>query len=104
MTASPISARTGALTGVLLLALLFGTFPALPAQGQPGATDAARAKLIDAAREIMLAQTYCALITLDERGLPAARTMNPFPPEEDMTVWIATETSGDVPWKYAFFR
>ncbi len=51
-----------------------------------------RADLIAAAREIMTAQQYCALITLDEEGRPVARTMNPFPPEDDMTVWIATST------------
>ena len=51
-----------------------------------------RASLIAAAREIMQAQTYCALITIDDTGRPQIRTMNPFPPEEDMTVWIATST------------
>ncbi len=51
-----------------------------------------RDQLIAAAREIMKAQTYCALITLDETGRPSVRTMNPFPPEDDMTVWIATNT------------
>ncbi len=51
-----------------------------------------RAQLIAAAREIMQAQTYCALITIDKTGRPQVRTMNPFPPEEDMTVWIATGT------------
>jgi len=51
-----------------------------------------RAELIAAAREIMTAQQYCALITLDEDGRPVVRTMNPFPPEDDMTVWFATST------------
>lgn len=51
-----------------------------------------RPELIAAAREIMAGQTYCALITQDEAGRPQVRTMNPFPPEEDMTVWIATST------------
>jgi len=40
----------------------------------------------------MAGQTYCALLTLDEEGRPQIRTMNPFPPEADMTVWIATST------------
>ncbi len=57
---------------------------------QPPALD--RAALIAAAREIMTAQTYCALITIDETGRPQVRTMNPFPPDEDMTVWFATNT------------
>ena len=51
-----------------------------------------RKQLIAAAREIMAGQTYCGLITLDETGRPQVRTMNPFPPEEDMTVWFATNT------------
>jgi general stress protein 26 len=51
-----------------------------------------RPELIAAAREIMAGQTYCALITQDEEGRPQVRTMNPFPPEDDMTVWIATST------------
>jgi len=46
--------------------------------------------LIVAAREIMGLQTYCALITVDSSGRPNVRTMNPFPPEQDMTVWMAT--------------
>jgi len=49
-----------------------------------------RAKILAAAREIIGAQTYCALATLDETGRPQVRTMNPFPPEEDMTVYFAT--------------
>ncbi len=51
-----------------------------------------RAKIIAAARELMAAQTYCALITVDQTGRPQVRTMNPFPPEDDMTVYVATNT------------
>jgi general stress protein 26 len=51
-----------------------------------------RDSLIAAAREIMALQTYCGLVTVDSTGQPHARTMNPFPPEEDMTVWMATST------------
>lgn len=51
-----------------------------------------RSAMLEAAREIMGMQKYCALITLDASGRPHARTMNPFPPEEDMTVWIATNS------------
>jgi len=51
-----------------------------------------RAKIIAAARELIAAGTYCALITVDETGRPQVRTMNPFPPEEDMTVYMATST------------
>ncbi len=64
--------------------------PACAQDKQPPALG--RSKLIAAAREIMLGQTYCALVTIDQTGRPSVRTMNPFPPEEDMTVWFATNT------------
>jgi general stress protein 26 len=51
-----------------------------------------RDSLLAAAREIMGLQKYCALITVDSVGRPHARTMNPFPPEADMTVWFATNS------------
>jgi general stress protein 26 len=51
-----------------------------------------REAAIAAAREIIGMQTYCALITVDSCGKPQIRTMNPFPPEDDMTVWIATNS------------
>jgi general stress protein 26 len=62
------------------------------AQEKPPSPPDERARLIAAAREIMGAQTYCALVTVDETGRPQVRTMNPFPPEDDMTVWFATNT------------
>jgi general stress protein 26 len=52
-----------------------------------------------AAREIMGMQKYCALITVDAAGQPHARTMNPFPPEVDMTVWIATNSRCRKVWE-----
>jgi general stress protein 26 len=74
---------------ILLLALAVSS--GAVAQEKPPSADE-RARLIAAAREIMAAQTYCALVTIDETGRPQVRTMNPFPPEEDMTVWMATNT------------
>jgi len=47
-------------------------------------------RLIAAAREVMAAARYCALITLDSSGRPHARTLDPFPPDEDMVVWLGT--------------
>jgi general stress protein 26 len=66
-----------------------------PASGQDKEKPAPaldRAALVAAAREIMTAQTYCALVTIDETGRPQVRTMNPFAPDEDMVVWFATNT------------
>jgi len=77
-----------------LISLLALSAPALiSAEGedkQPPVPD--RAALIAAARETMAAQTYCALITIDDTGRPQVRTMNPFPPDDDMVVWMATNT------------
>lgn len=46
--------------------------------------------LIAAAREIMVTARYCALITTDSAGRTHSRTMDPFPPEGDMKVWLGT--------------
>ncbi len=46
--------------------------------------------LISAAKDIMNTANTCALITLDEKGLPRVRAMDPFAPESDLTVWFGT--------------
>ncbi len=73
---------------IVLLSLTVGVCSAQPAEPTPQSRDS----LLSAAREIMGMQKYCALITVDSSGHPHARTMNPFPPEADMTVWIATNS------------
>jgi len=65
--------------------------PADAGQEKP-AGQLSRSDLIAAAREIIASQQYCALITQDEQGRSQARTVNPFPPDENMIVWIATST------------
>jgi len=52
--------------------------------------DALNSKIREAANEIMTSATTCALITLDQEGWPRVRTMDPFPPESDFTVWLGT--------------
>jgi len=49
-----------------------------------------RETIITAAKEIMKASRYCALITLDKSGHPQVRTMDPFMPGEDMVIWLGT--------------
>ncbi len=44
----------------------------------------------EVARRIMRSAEYCALVTVDANGQPRARTVNPFPVEDDMVVWVAT--------------
>ncbi len=46
--------------------------------------------LLTAARELMAAAQYCALITVDSTGQPHARMMDPFPPDTNMVVWLGT--------------
>jgi general stress protein 26 len=36
---------------------------------------------------------YCTLVTLDKGGQPQARVVDPFPPDPDMSVWIATKSA-----------
>lgn len=52
--------------------------------------DTSRQFLLDSAREIMLSAKKCGVITQDEQGVPQVRTMDPFSPEDDFTVWFAT--------------
>ena len=42
------------------------------------------------AKEIMTDAKNCALITIDSLGVAHVRAMDPFLPEEDFTVWMAT--------------
>jgi general stress protein 26 len=62
------------------------------ARAQEPAAPPSREKVIAAARELIGTLKYCALITVDANGQPQVRTMNPFPPEDDMSVWMATTT------------
>ena len=52
-----------------------------------------RDTLIAAAGNLMKSAGYCALVTLDENGFPNVRTMHPFEPEKDMTVWLGTNSN-----------
>ena len=51
-----------------------------------------RAKLITSAREVITAARYCALITLDAKGRPQTRTLDPFPPDENMLIRLGTNS------------
>ena len=72
----------------LLICLALLT-PCLHGQVKP-APRLDRQGLLTTAREIMKTARYCALITLDSNGRPSARTMDPFLPEDNMVVWLAT--------------
>lgn len=69
-----------------------------PLQAQGGAQETKqevknRDALLDAAREMIMKVRFCALVTIDEEGDPQVRTMDPFPPQLDWAVWMATNAS-----------
>lgn len=70
----------------LFLILLFFVIPVFSfAQ-----TTLNRDTILLAAREIMNQTHYCALVTIDEKGQPQIRTMNPFPMKDSIEIWFAT--------------
>jgi general stress protein 26 len=73
--------------GPLVLAL---AFLATPLQGLQAQAPQPRDTLLAAAREIIESARYCGLVTLDESGNARVRTMDPFAPEADMTIWMGT--------------
>ncbi len=77
--------RLGAAFAALLLAL--------PAPAGTPAKTPSREETLAAARELMTSCRYVALCTVATDGGPRVRTMNPFPPEADMSVWMATSTT-----------
>jgi general stress protein 26 len=82
--------RAAHLATVAILLAVIGFAPAA-AQEKPTAQPD-RAKVLAAARAIIAPLTYCGLVTVDEAGQPQSRTMNPFPPDDDFVVWMATNT------------
>lgn len=74
---------------ILSAVLIFSTFNQIKAQTDNN-LQADRDSVIAAAREIIGQLKFCALVTQDSSGVANVRTMNPFPPENDMTVWMAT--------------
>ncbi len=76
-----------------LLFLIFTLILLIPTKGitqNPSIKDSLETKIKSAAKEIMKDANTCALITLDKDGFPIVRMMDPFLPENDFTVWLAT--------------
>jgi general stress protein 26 len=72
-------------------ALLLGIAPITARTvGQQPTQRMSKDTLIVTAREIMGAARYCALITMDSNGRAHARTMDPFPPDENLLIWFGT--------------
>ena len=70
------------ITGLLLVFGAGGTATAQQSSGDD--------TLIEAAREIIQASRYAALVSLTESGAPRARTMDPFPPDSQFVIWMGT--------------
>ena len=74
------------------LSLLLLMVPATASSGnvQEKQEQSERGRLIASARELMTTARYCALITIDANGRAQVRTMDPFPPDENLVVWLGT--------------
>jgi general stress protein 26 len=68
-----------------VLALALGSLH-VPAQ----APATPRVGILQAAKTLMQEARYCALITIGPDGRAESRIVDAFPPEPDMTVWLAT--------------
>ena len=77
-------------TSILFMYLIFLLIPSVGFNQNSAHLDSVNNKLNTTAREIMTSAGTCALITLDQEGHPRVRTMDPFPPESDFTVWFGT--------------
>ena len=74
----------------VVLYLVLSSLLVIPGRELTAQTAVSRDSLLTAARAVMDAAHYCALVTVDASGVPHARTMDPVPPEDDMTVWLGT--------------
>lgn len=76
---------------IVALVLLVAASPPWSARADtPQAATPERSRVIAAAREVIQKARYCTMVTIGRDGHPQARMVDPFPPEEELTVWIAT--------------
>jgi general stress protein 26 len=78
-----------ATSGGIALALALGIHAQSSAQA-PQSEIPPRAQVIAVAKDIIAAARYCTLVTIGADGQPQARIVDPFPPDADLTIWIAT--------------
>lgn len=76
----------------LLFLTIFFSVSSIPAQENPNFAfrELPRDSLLVLARTVIDSAQCRILISVDESGKPQARTMSPFPPEENMTIWLGT--------------
>lgn len=51
---------------------------------------ASRSRIVTAAKDVMQAARFATFVTIGDDGHPQARIVDPFVPDSDLTVWIAT--------------
>jgi general stress protein 26 len=83
-TRSPAALRLVAYAVIALAAPVLA--PVVAAQAPPPS----RAAVIGAARDIIAKARYATFVTIGRDGHPQARIVDPFMPESDFTVWLAT--------------
>jgi general stress protein 26 len=76
-------------TVTIALTAMIAFSPIAKAQKPQGAPPS-RADILKAAREVIVGAGYATLATIGDDGQPQARIMEAFPPEPDLTVWMAT--------------
>jgi len=79
---------TARYVAILLLGLTLAA-PAVAGQTAPGAPPT-REQIVSAARTIIGNARYATFVTLDADGHPQARIVDPFEPEGDLAIWVAT--------------
>jgi general stress protein 26 len=75
---------------VLTLILFFTSLLIAQTEQFPAQREISRDSLLTYARIIIDSAKCRALVTVDEEGKPQARTMSPFPPEENWVIWLGT--------------
>lgn len=86
---SPRSRRAAQFLALLAIAWCVGGTTA-PAGAPSQAPKPARDRALDAARAIAQAARFATLSTVSADGAPRARIVDPAPPDERFTVWVAT--------------
>jgi general stress protein 26 len=73
-----------------VIIMVFFTLFSMNGSAQNQSSLIPRDTLIGAAREIIKATPFCALVSIDSSGQPQVRTMNPFPLGDEIEIWFAT--------------
>ena len=82
--------RSGWRLGTVLFVVTVCVTTLTAAAGEKGADQGDRERLLLAARDIVAASRFCALVTTGGDGAPNVRMMDAFAPDEDMVVWMGT--------------